>query len=119
MPLESSISKRAQRAVRDNWPDAFVMKNHGDEASVAGLPDILVIRCGRPMFFEMKQPGEKPSVKQAYIAHVLARAGASVALCDNSARVVDIVDKLGLDAIEQETELSEFARLSGYGAGRE
>lgn len=62
MPRESSIVAAIVRVAKDaGW---WVMKIHGGPYQLSGVPDLLCIKDGRAMFFEVKQPGNTPTLIQ-------------------------------------------------------
>jgi len=62
MPLESTITAAIKRAAEaDGW---WVMKIHGSQYQLAGVPDLLCLKEGRAAFIEVKQPGKQPSAIQ-------------------------------------------------------
>ena len=65
----------------------WAMKLHGSAYQTAGVPDILVIYRGEPWFFEVKQPGEKPSPIQEHIMRKLREAGARARVVHSWAEV--------------------------------
>lgn len=59
MPRESAIvASIVKEARRRGW---WVMKIHGGPFQLAGVPDLLLLRGGIAKFFEVKQPGKKPT----------------------------------------------------------
>lgn len=58
----------------------IVFKLHGSPMQQAGLPDLLAIRYGRALWFEVKKPGEKPTKLQEYMLKKLRDAACLVAV---------------------------------------
>ena len=55
MPLEKIIvGKIVKMAERHGW---YAVKVHGGPMQKAGLPDLLMLKRGRAVFLEVKQPG--------------------------------------------------------------
>lgn len=100
MPLESAITRSILRYLKQFEPDVFAWKIHGGPMQKAGMPDICVIynllglwyqsnmtgkwhvhraNTAATGFFEVKQPGKKPTKLQRAIAKKLEAAGAWVA----------------------------------------
>lgn len=73
MPRESSIVAAIVRAAKDaGW---WVMKIHGGPYQMSGVPDLLCIKGGRAMFFEVKQPGKRPTAIQERRMNEIERVG--------------------------------------------
>jgi hypothetical protein len=71
--LESSIVAAIVRVAKaDGW---WVMKIHGGPYQLAGVPDLLLLKNGNAMFFEVKQPGKKPTPLQARRMAEIEREG--------------------------------------------
>lgn len=82
---ETRLVDRMRRAIVARWPDAFVVKIHGNPYQTAGLPDLLVVVGGRLVGVEVKAPraGEsrehalsRVTLRQRDVLDRLARAGA-------------------------------------------
>lgn len=56
----------------------YVVKIHGGPFQQMGLPDLLVVKEGRTIFLEVKQPGEKATLRQEVEHKKLRAAGAIV-----------------------------------------
>lgn len=54
IPLESTITKGIQKWLKDRG--YLVFKLSGGAFQAAGLPDLMVIKDGKVMFFEVKRP---------------------------------------------------------------
>lgn len=77
MPLESSITKSIQRWAKENgW---WQMKVAGGAFQRAGIPDLLLIKRGRAVFLEAKQPGKKATPLQVAVMNEIT--GVGQALC--------------------------------------
>lgn len=60
--LESSIVAAIVRVAKQSgW---WVMKIHGGPYQLAGVPDLLLLKNGNALFFEVKQPGKQPTPLQ-------------------------------------------------------
>ena len=59
MPREATIvASIVREAELLGWK---AIKIHGGPYQLAGLPDLLCLRCGRAVWLEVKQPGKKPT----------------------------------------------------------
>lgn len=93
-PLEKTIvAKVIAVAKARGW---WAMKNHGSGYSVAGLPDVLVIKDGRAAWMEAKRPGEEPTRIQEHRMRELAKAGCPVAVVRSAGDAIEF-----LEGIEQ------------------
>lgn len=85
MPLERNFQRSALTAIRDCG--FYAIKLHGTAFSRAGLPDVLALKNGRVVCFELKQPGEEPTPIQRIIRRRLARYGVPVHVASSVADV--------------------------------
>jgi hypothetical protein len=53
----------------------FVIKIHGNQYQMAGIPDVLCIRDGRAHWIEFKRPGEEPTRLQVHRMRQLEGVG--------------------------------------------
>lgn len=76
--LEKTIvAKVLAECRRLGW---WAMKNHGNQYSVKGLPDVLAIKDGRAAWMEAKRPGHEPTRIQQHRMKELAGIGCPVAV---------------------------------------
>ena len=74
--LETSITKSIQkRAKSRGW---WVMKIAGGPFQRAGVPDLLLIKSGKAVFLEVKQPGKKPTPLQVQVMREIEGVGGAV-----------------------------------------
>lgn len=61
----------------------FVLKVHGGQYQMAGIPDVLAIKNGMAFWIEFKRPGEGPTKLQIHRMKQLEEAGCrtTVAFC--------------------------------------
>ena len=74
--LESALQRKIQKYLKDNLPNAVVWKNHGNQYSVIGLPDIMCAYEGKIICIEVKMPGNTPTKLQEITLKKLKEAGA-------------------------------------------
>ena len=74
--LESVLQRKIQKYLKDNLPNAVVWKNHGNQYSVIGLPDIMCVYEGKIVCIEVKVPGNTPTKLQEITLKKLKEAGA-------------------------------------------
>ena len=74
--LESVLQRKIQKYLKDNLPNAVVWKNHGNQYSVIGLPDIMCVYAGKIVCIEVKVPGNTPTKLQEITLKKLKEAGA-------------------------------------------
>jgi VRR-NUC domain-containing protein len=60
----------------------------------AGVPDLLIVSAGRPLFLELKAPGRKLSPAQIECHAALERAGGIIATADNIDDALAFLDRL-------------------------
>lgn len=74
--LESTLQRRIQDYLKKKLPGAYVWKNHGNQYSVIGLPDLMCVYKGKIICIEVKISGNKPTKLQEVIIRKLTDAGA-------------------------------------------
>jgi len=74
MTTEKSITKSITANLDRHG--IFWLKIHGSPMQRRGMPDLLVIKEGRAYFFEIKVPGNKPTMLQHHRLEQIQHAGA-------------------------------------------
>ena len=74
--LESALQIKIQKYLKDNLHNAVVWKNHGNQYSVIGLPDIMCVYREKLVCIEVKIQGNKPTKLQEITLKKLSDAGA-------------------------------------------
>lgn len=74
--LENTLQRKIQKYLKENLPNAVVWKNHGNQYSVIGLPDIMCAYKGKLICIEVKIEGNKPTKLQEITLKKLSEAGA-------------------------------------------
>lgn len=102
MQPESRLVGKMKRAISSRWPDAFVVKLHGNPYQPAGLPDLLVVLHGRAVGIEVKAPGigeseeharERVTLRQRDVLDRMSRAGAVSGVALSVDEAVEIVSR--------------------------
>lgn len=93
--LENTLQRKIQKYLKDNLPDAVVWKNHGNQYSVIGLPDIMCVYKGKIICIEVKIPGNKPTKLQEVSLQKLSNAGAITGVAYSIEDVEKIINKIG------------------------
>lgn len=62
---EATLVAKIKKAVSERYPEALVYKNHGNQFSAAGLPDLTIVLNGAAVYFEVK--AAKPSESSAAV----------------------------------------------------
>ena len=73
---ESVLQRKIQKYLKDNLPNAVVWKNHGNQYSVIGLPDIMCVYEGKIICIEVKVPGNVTTKLQEVTLKKLKESGA-------------------------------------------
>lgn len=89
--IESDLQRKIQKYLKDNLPESVVWKNHGNQYSVMGLPDIMCIHKGKMICIEVKMPGNKPTKLQEVTLQKLKEAGAIVGIAYSIQDVKEIL----------------------------
>lgn len=55
------VAAIVRSAKKQGW---WIMKIHGGPYQPAGIPDLLLVKDGRALWLEVKQPGKKPTAIQ-------------------------------------------------------
>lgn len=77
---ESALQRKIQKYLKETLPDAVVWKNHGNQYSVIGLPDIMCSYKGKLICFEVKIAGNKATKLQEVTLEKLKKSGAIVGI---------------------------------------
>lgn len=97
---ETQATKRITRAIKEKYPDAWILKVHGGGYQSAGVPDLLVCVDGKLIGLEVKhrKPGEseehargRASALQLAEIEKLQRAGAVAAVVLNEEEALEEV----------------------------
>lgn len=88
--LESALQRKIQNYLKKKLPNSFVWKNHGNQYSVIGLPDLMCIYNGKIICIEVKIPGNVPTKLQEVTIRKLTDAGAICCI----AYSIDDVEKM-------------------------
>lgn len=88
MPLERTIVSAI--LIRLRKAGAFAEKNHGNEFTRQGTPDIYACLQGRFIAIEVKQPGKKPTPAQVQVLTEIEAAG-GITRVMTSASEVDVM----------------------------
>ena len=81
MSTEKSITATITRHLTRQ--KLFWIKIHGSPMQKKGLPDLLVIKDGKPYFMEVKTPWGKPTPMQEYRIEQIRDAGAACEIVCN------------------------------------
>lgn len=95
--LESKLQRKIQQYLKNNLPNSVVWKNHGNQYSVIGLPDIMCLYRGKLICIEVKIPGNKPTKLQEVTLQKLKDAGAIVGIAYSSQDVEKILLEGGIE----------------------
>ncbi len=74
--LESTLQRKIQDYLKKKLPGAYVWKNHGNQYSVIGLPDLMCVYKGKIVCIEVKVSGNVPTKLQEVAIRKLTDAGA-------------------------------------------
>jgi hypothetical protein len=77
MPIESSITRSI--VLLANGLGWWSLKIAGGPHQTSGIPDLLLLKNGRAVFLEVKQPGKKPTKLQEYRMHEIRTVGGAIA----------------------------------------
>ncbi len=92
-PLEKTIVANVMAVARSMG--YWTIKNHGSQFSVAGLPDVLLIKEGRAVWLEAKRPGEEPTRIQEHRMRELIGVGCPVAVVRSAGDAKAFLESLG------------------------
>lgn len=68
------VAAIVRSAKRQGW---WTMKVHGGPYQPAGIPDLMLVKDGRVIWFEVKQPGKKPTpIQVRRMAEIEEQSGA-------------------------------------------
>lgn len=91
---ETNLQRRIQKAIRDEFPNIFMFKVHGNEFQPSGIPDLLGCVCGIFFAIEVKLP-EEGVLSQLQIDTIeeIAEAGGVVGVAETVEEALAIVRK--------------------------
>ena len=90
--LESALQRKIQKYLKDNLPNAVVWKNHGNQYSVIGLPDIMCVYEWKIICIEVKISGNTPTKLQEITLKKLKEAGAITGIAYSIEDVQKIIE---------------------------
>lgn len=90
-PTEAVVTKTVIKAIRTEFPDAFVLKIHGGAYQRAGVPDLYVLIHGKSVWIELKRPGSDTTALQKAKLEQLAAAGAFCGTAECSETAIAII----------------------------
>lgn len=104
--LESTLQRKIQKYLKDNLSNSVVWKNHGNQYSVLGLPDIMCVYMGKIICIEVKVLGNKPTKLQQITLKKMADAGAitGVAYSVEDVKKILIENNLMSEGVENENK---------------
>lgn len=88
---EKNIVKQIQEYLKTK-ENIYFWKNHGNQYSKIGLPDIMVVEKGKLYAFEVKTDKGKPTEKQIYEIELLRKAGAVAEIVRSKEEVQKILE---------------------------
>ena len=74
--LENDLQRKIQKYLKSKLSNSVVWKNHGNQYSVIGLPDIMCVYKEKIICIEVKIPGNQPTKLQEVTLKKLSEAGA-------------------------------------------
>jgi len=90
---ENTLQRKIQKYLKENLCDAVVWKNHGNQYSVIGLPDIMCVYKGKLICIEVKVIGNKLTKLQEITLKKLSDAGAITGVVYNIEDVKELLYK--------------------------
>lgn len=77
IPAEKYFQKKIMEALKEEYPDAYIVKVSQGAYSIGGIPDIMCIVRGRYFGFEVKRPvfGEVSSLQELAVRKINASGG--------------------------------------------
>lgn len=94
--LENVLQRKIQKYLKANLPNSVVWKNHGNQYSVIGLPDIMCVFNGKILCIEVKIPGNQPTKLQEVTLKKMSEAGAITGVAYSIEDVQNILIKNNL-----------------------
>lgn len=89
---ESSIVARISKRLRADG--AFVVKIHGSNLQLDGLPDLMGTFRGRGFGIEVKVPGEDATALQRWVLGEMAKAGALTGVAHSLDEALEILKEM-------------------------
>lgn len=88
---ESTITNAIMKRLRSLG--FYVLKIHGGPYQQVGVPDLLAVKDGHAFFFEVKQPGKSPTLRQEEEMRRLKDAGAVVGVVTSVDEALDLLPR--------------------------
>jgi len=88
---EKNIVESIRRYLK-SVKDLFFWKEHGGIYGTSGIPDIICCYKGRFIAFEVKQPGNKPTILQQQVIKDIIRCGGYALKVDSVTQVKEVVE---------------------------
>ena len=92
-PLESNITKSILKYLR-GLDGCFAWKEHGGMYGTTGIPDVICCYQGMFLAFEVKRPGNKPTMIQQAMIDKMRQAGGKVYIVNSVKDVRGIISQL-------------------------
>lgn len=89
-PLEKTIVAKGMAVAKSLG--FYAIKMHGNQFSLAGLPDVLCLKDGRAYWIEFKRPGEEPTRIQEHRLRELIALGCPSAVCRSAGDVREFLE---------------------------
>lgn len=90
---ESNLQRKIQKYLKEILPGSVVWKNHGNQYSVKGLPDIMCVANGKMICIEVKIEGNKVTKLQEITLQKLQDAGAITCIAYSTQDVQNMLIK--------------------------
>lgn len=102
---EAGVIRSIVKAIKDNYPDAWIFKTHGGGMQMAGVPDLLVTIDGKTIALEAKhqRPGatregtlSRVTTLQKHHLEALSKAGAVAEVVVSAAEALEAIQSAGI-----------------------
>lgn len=102
MKPEAKLQQEIQKLVLRNFPNAFIMKVHGNMYQKKGVPDLLIIINGITIFIETKIKYNKPSAIQLAVINEIKEAGCYAYVVYSIEEAKEVLKKSGVKKEDKE-----------------
>lgn len=88
---ETSITNKSIKAIKEHYPEAFVLKVHGGTYQRSGIPDLYIAINKHSIWIEMKRPGADTTALQKNKLEQLKKVGVYCGTADSPQTVLEII----------------------------
>lgn len=94
IPLESTVVRRIVKEIKACYPEAVMIKVHGNPYQRSGVPDLYVAIKGKSIWIEIKREGADTTALQRAMLVKLRDMGVPCGTAESPQTALDIIKKV-------------------------